>query len=98
MVLSEEGEAVLGLSDQDGRPGFSVRVTEKGEPALSLNDRNGKPGALLHINQKGAPALNLFDSNGKGRVMLCVLEDEARVVGPTLMMFDQDRKAVWSAP
>jgi len=91
-LVADMYEPRIRLYDEKGKARAWLRVGKDGSPSLDLRDENGEIRAMVSLDEYGA-CLHLSDENGKIRAWLRVLKD-----GPSLLLSDENRKTIWSAP
>jgi len=80
-------------------------VVESGVPRLALSDRTGSDRLWVAV-RLGSPVIQFIASDGAARCGLATMNDDTGVAVvsgakgpmPGLVLYDKDRKVVWSAP
>jgi hypothetical protein len=92
LMVIKEGP-VLNLRDRAGRPRVQLAaLSDNSMAGISLYNENGVSLAQLNLTRGGYPALTLFGNDAKPRIVLGVTP-----TGPTMIAYDQQGKAIWSA-
>lgn len=94
----------LALFEPDRKLAARILV-EGGIPRFSLSDRTGSDRLWIAL-RLGSPALQFLDSGGVARTGLVTMNDDRGIAvvsdatgsTPGLILYDKDRKVVWSAP
>lgn len=102
-VVSASGPSISVL-EKDGKIAAKLLV-ESGVPRLALSDRTGSDRLWVAL-RLGSPALQFIAPDGVARSGLVTMNDDtglAIVSGasgsvPGLVLYDKERKIVWSAP
>jgi hypothetical protein len=98
------GEPTVALTDAGGKGG--VRLAVDGDaPRLGLADTSGDDRLWLAL-RRDSPVLQFFDRNRLARSGLTTINDDAGIAvmsegggsKPGLVLYDKDKKIVWSAP
>ena len=95
--LSRDGNPVLRLHNQAGRPAAILQVRDNGAVALRLLDTAEQERAELRLDEHGTPSLVLSGANGRPRVALTA-EEIGEVGEQRIVLRDRLGRSVWSTP
>lgn len=101
--VSDAG-ASLNLSERDRKIAAKL-VVEGGVPRLALSDRTGNDRMWVAL-RLGSPAIQFIGPDGVPRSGIATMNDDSGVAvisgivsgTPGLVLYDKERKIVWSAP
>ncbi len=94
----------ISLLEKDGKIAAKL-VVEGGVPRLALSDRTGSDRLWVAL-RLGSPAIQFIAPDGVARSGLVTMNDDTGVAVisgaggsvPGLVLYDKDRKVIWSAP